>query len=41
MKSVAVCESCGRKKYINEIGYCKRCNQDITNEDLIEEEEEF
>lgn len=38
MKNIAVCSDCGRKKYINDHGYCKRCFKEITNEDLISEE---
>ncbi len=41
VKTVGVCDTCGRTRYTNDSGYCKRCNKEVTNEDIVEEEEEF
>jgi|GEM_PF-5175174 len=39
MKNIGQCGECGRKKYINEHGYCKKCFKTATNEDILVSEE--
>lgn len=38
MKNVGMCDECGKKKYVNDHGYCKRCFKEVTNENLVTEE---